>query len=117
MGVQKAAITALELSDTWYENMNKVYFERRRVAEKVMDLLGCVYANNQVGMFLWAKIPDAFENAYQLADRLLYETNLFITPGGIFGSGGNQYLRISLCSPVIDFEEALERIHLSKLKV
>jgi aspartate/methionine/tyrosine aminotransferase len=116
-GVQKAAITALELSDAWYENLNKVYFERRKVAEKVMDLLGCVYANNQVGMFLWAKIPDAFENAYQLADRLLYETNLFITPGGIFGSGGDQYLRISLCSPVTDFEEALERIHLSELKV
>ncbi|MFN6018958.1 MAG: aminotransferase class I/II-fold pyridoxal phosphate-dependent enzyme, partial [Bacteroidota bacterium] len=107
----------LELTDAWYENLNKVYFERRRVAKKVMDLLGCVYANNQVGMFLWAKIPDTFENAYQLADRLLYETNLFITPGGIFGSGGDQYLRISLCSPVTDFEEALERIHLSELKV
>lgn len=116
-GVQKAAITALELTDAWYENLNKVYSERRKVAEKVMDLLGCVYANNQVGMFLWAKIPNAFENAYQLADRLLYETNLFITPGGIFGSGGDQYLRISLCSPVTDFEEALERIHLSELKV
>lgn len=116
-GVQKAAITALELTDAWYENLNKVYFERRKVAEKVMDLLGCRYANNQVGMFLWAKIPNAFENAYQLADRLLYETNLFITPGGIFGSGGDQYLRISLCSPVTDFEEALERIHLSELKV
>jgi aspartate/methionine/tyrosine aminotransferase len=116
-GVQKAAITALELSDAWYENLNKVYLERRRVAEKVMDLLGCVYAKNQVGMFLWAKIPDTFDNAYQLADRLLYETNLFITPGGIFGSGGDQYLRISLCSPVTDFEEALERIHSSELKV
>jgi len=116
-GVQKAAITALELTDAWYENLNKVYLERRRVAKKVMDLLGCVYVNNQVGMFLWAKIPDTFDNAYQLADRLLYETNLFITPGGIFGSGGDQYLRISLCSPVTDFEEALERIHSSELKV
>jgi len=116
-GVQKAAITALELSDAWYENLNKVYLERRRVAEKVMDLLGCVYAKNQVGMFLWAKIPDTFDNAYKLADRLLYDTNLFITPGGIFGSGGDKYLRISLCSPVTDFEEALERIHSSELKV
>lgn len=116
-GVQKAAITALQLSDDWYENLNKVYFDRRKVAKKVLDLLGCVYANNQVGMFLWAKIPDTFENAYQLADRLLYETNLFITPGGIFGTGGDKYLRISLCSPVTDFEEALERIHLSELKV
>lgn len=116
-GVQKAAITALQLADDWYENLNKVYFDRRKVAKKVLDLLGCVYANNQVGMFLWAKIPDTFENAYQLADRLLYETNLFITPGGIFGTGGDKYLRISLCSPVTDFEEALERIHLSELKV
>lgn len=116
-GVQKAAITALELSDAWYENLNKVYLERRRVAEKVMDLLGCGYAKNQVGMFLWAKIPNTFDNAYQLADKLLYDTNLFITPGGIFGSGGDKYLRISLCSPVTDFEEALERIHSSELKV
>jgi aspartate/methionine/tyrosine aminotransferase len=116
-GVQKAAITALELTDAWYENLNKVYSERRKVAEKVMDLLGCKYANNQVGMFLWAKIPDTFDNAYELADRLLYDTNLFITPGGIFGSGGDKYLRISLCSPVTDFEEALERIHSSELKV
>ena len=116
-GVQKAAITALELSDAWYENLNKVYLERRRVAEKVMDLLGCGYAKNQVGMFLWAKIPNTFDNAYQLADKLLYDINLFITPGGIFGSGGDKYLRISLCSPVTDFEEALERIHSSELKV
>ncbi len=116
-GVQKAAITALELSDAWYENLNKVYLERRRVAEKVMDLLGCGYAKNQVGMFLWAKIPVTFDNSYQLADKLLYDSNLFITPGGIFGSGGDKYLRISLCSPVTDFEETLERIHSSELKV
>lgn len=116
-GIQKAAVTALQLPESWYENMNKVYRERRIVAEKVMDLLGCAYSKNQVGMFLWAKTPSNYENAFQLADRLLYETNLFITPGGIFGEGGSPYLRISLCSPVNDFKEAIDRINSSKLKV
>jgi len=116
-GIQKAAITALQLPESWYEKMNKVYKERKIVAEKVMDLLGCSYSKNQVGMFLWAKTPSNYENAYQLADRLLYETNLFITPGGIFGEGGSPYLRISLCSPVNDFKEAIDRINSSKLKV
>ncbi len=116
-GIQKAAISALQLSESWYDKLNEVYMVRRKVAEKVMDLLGCVFSENQVGMFLWAKIPEQYENAYQLADRLLYETNLFITPGGIFGDGGLHYLRISLCSPVEDFNEAIDRIHLSELKV
>lgn len=116
-GIQKAAISALQLPESWYDKLNEVYMVRRNVAEKVMDLLGCVFSENQVGMFLWAKIPEQYENAYQLADRLLYETNLFITPGGIFGDGGLYYLRISLCSPVEDFNEAIDRIHLSELKV
>jgi len=116
-GIQKAAISALQLPESWYDKLNEVYMVRRNVAEKVMDLLGCVFSENQVGMFLWAKIPEQYENAYQLADRLLYETNLFITPGGIFGDGGLHYLRISLCSPVEDFNEAIDRIHLSELKV
>ncbi|MFM7091897.1 MAG: pyridoxal phosphate-dependent aminotransferase [Bacteroidota bacterium] len=116
-GIQKAAISALQLPESWYDKLNEVYMVRRKVAEKVMDLLGCVFSENQVGMFLWAKIPEQYENAYQLADRLLYETNLFITPGGIFGDGGLHYLRISLCSPVEDFNEAIDRIHLSELKV
>lgn len=116
-GIQKAAISALQLPETWYDKLNEVYMVRRKMAEKVMDLLGCVFSENQVGMFLWAKIPVQYENAYQLADRLLYETNLFITPGGIFGDGGLHYLRISLCSPVEDFNEAIDRIHLSELKV
>jgi len=116
-GIQKAAISALQLPESWYDKLNEVYMVRRKVAEKVMDLLGCVFSANQVGMFLWAKIPEQYENAYQLADRLLYETNLFITPGGIFGDGGLHYLRISLCSPVEDFNEAIDRIHLSELKV
>jgi len=116
-GIQKAAISALQLPESWYDKLNEVYMVRRNVAEKVMDLLGCVFSENQVGMFLWAKIPEQYENAYQLADRLLYETNLFITPGGIFGDGGLNYLRISLCSPVEDFNEAIDRIHLSELKV
>jgi aspartate/methionine/tyrosine aminotransferase len=116
-GIQKAAITALNLPESWYLKLNDIYKKRRLVAEKVMDSLGCVFSKNQVGMFLWAKVPEHYDNAYSLADRLLYETNLFITPGGIFGDGGLDYLRISLCSPIEDFNEAIDRINFSELKV
>jgi aspartate/methionine/tyrosine aminotransferase len=113
-GIQKAAIAALQLPDSWYEGMNLVYRERRILAEKLLDTLGCTYSKNQVGMFLWAKIPPKFETAYQVTDQLLSEIHLFLTPGGIFGDGGLSYLRVSLCSPVSDFEEAIERIKSAK---
>jgi aspartate/methionine/tyrosine aminotransferase len=75
-----------------------------------MDLLGCIYDKNQTGMFVWAKIPTNWKNSYELSDEILYKANVFITPGGIFGSQGESYLRISLCAEVNLFEKAIERI-------
>ena len=105
-----AAAQSLRNSEEWHNEMNYVYDRRRELANKIMDLLECKYDKNQVGMFIWAKIPDTWKNAGELADKILYETNVFITPGFIFGSNGNRYIRISLCSPESMLKEVIERI-------
>ena len=105
-----AAAQSLRNSEEWHNEMNYVYDRRRELAYKIMDLLECKYDKNQVGMFIWAKIPDTWKNAGELADKILYETNVFITPGFIFGSNGNRYIRISLCSPESMLQEVLERL-------
>lgn len=105
-----AAVAALQNSEEWHAEMNKVYTRRRVLACKIMDALDCVYDTKQVGMFLWAKIPDRYKDSGELADEILYGKNVFITPGLIFGDKGNRYVRISLCCPEPMLEEALNRI-------
>jgi len=109
--LQEAAIEALALPHTWFKTMNEqVYQKRKKAACQILDALGCQYQNNQTGMFVWAKIPTTYKNAFDLSDELLYQKNVFITPGGIFGNQGDQYLRISLCNEPSVFEEVLERL-------
>ena len=105
-----AAVAALQNSEEWHAEINKVYTRRRVIAFKIMDALDCVYNAKQVGMFLWAKIPDRYKDSGELADEILYGKNVFITPGFIFGDKGNRYVRISLCCPEPMLEEALNRI-------
>lgn len=105
-----AAARALKNSEEWHNEMNSVYSKRRELAYKIMDILECKYDKNQVGMFIWAKIPDKWNYAGEIADIILYEKNVFITPGFIFGSNGDRYLRISLCSPENMLEEVIERL-------
>lgn len=107
---QLAAAKALQSPLSWYKNLNAVYRERRAKAWAIMDQLGCVYQEDQVGMFAWARIPDHYQDAYALSDEALYGAHVFITPGSIFGSQGDRYLRISLCKDGAIFEEALRRI-------
>jgi aspartate/methionine/tyrosine aminotransferase len=105
-----AAAKALQVSEEWYAGMNEVYRRRRRIAEKIMQALNCAFDPKQSGMFLWGKIPEKYKNSGELADLLLYEANVFITPGFIFGSNGNKYIRISLCCKEEKLQVALERI-------
>ncbi len=107
--VQAAAAVALGLGQDWYDRLNDEYRKRREVACRIMDVLGCEYRDDQVGLFLWAKTPGSTDG-YGTCDRALYEHDVFLTPGGIFGSAGNDYVRISLCSPVPALEEALRRL-------
>ena len=108
--IQELAIAALKNSDEWHAARNDVYRSRRTWAYRILDELGCVYSEDQVGMFIWAKIPDSLKSSEQLSDKVLHEANVFITPGMIFGSNGERFVRISLCSPEADLQESLNRI-------
>lgn len=108
--IQLAAAKALTLEKEWYGAVNNVYRSRRNKACELLDLLQCDYSKEQAGMFLWAKVPGKYGDAYALCDEVLYKARVFITPGGIFGSAGKKYLRVSLCSPEDKFEASIERI-------
>ena len=109
--MQLAAAEAYANDDQWHAQANvATYARRRKLAEQIMDALGCVYDQDQVGMFLWGRIPETYADVEQLTERVLHEARVFITPGFIFGSGGSRYVRISLCAKDEKMEEALERI-------
>ena len=105
-----AAARALQCDAEWYSTINAVYAERRRIAEQIMNCLGCHFDPAQRGLFLWGRIPDNYSGSEELADRLLYDARVFVTPGFIFGSNGNRYIRISLCATKEKMQEALCRI-------
>ena len=110
-GIQLAAAEAYKNDETWHREFNiNTYARRRQWAEKIMDVLDCTYDKNQVGMFLWGKIPENIQNVEDLTERVLHEARVFITPGFIFGSNGERYIRISLCAKEDKIEAALQRI-------
>ena len=110
-GIQIAAAEAYNNSEEWHREANvERYARRRKYAEQIMDTLGCTYDPNQVGMFLWGKIPAEYDNVEDLTERVLHEARVFITPGFIFGSNGERYIRISLCAKEEKLHEALLRI-------
>lgn len=108
--MQYAAAKALQADKSWYDGMNKVYRSRRDLAGQIMQALGCIYDEQQVGMFLWGRIPDSAESAEAIANKVLYEARVFLTPGFIFGSRGERYIRISLCCKNEALQEALNRV-------
>ncbi len=111
-GIQKAAATALQNPMEWHTEQNNIYQKRRTWCEKIMRELNCVFDTQQTGMFVWAKIPDWAEGSEAFVEYILKNTDVFITPGFIFGSAGERYVRISLCSDEAILEEALQRISL-----
>jgi aspartate/methionine/tyrosine aminotransferase len=108
--MQLAAVKALDAEAHWYEGNNANYASRRKTAGEIMDALGCTYDKNQVGMFLWGRIPDHYADVEELTERVLHEARVFIVPGFIFGSNGSRYIRISLCAKNEQLAEALKRI-------
>ena len=111
-GIQKGAISALNLSDTWFENLNEVYSKRRELIWKIADKLNCSYDKNSTGLFVWAKLPGKNPSAESFIENLLLEKNIFIAPGTIFGSNGEGYIRFSLCVDESKIVESLKRIDL-----
>ncbi len=109
--LQVAAVAALSNTEEWHQEFNfNLYARRRKIAEKIMNALHCHFDPAQVGLFLWGRIPDNYADSGELADKLLYEKNVFVTPGFIFGTQGKRYIRISLCATEERLQEALERI-------
>ncbi len=108
--VQLAAAKALQLGADWYQQVNAVYRSRRNLAFALLDLIGATYSTDQVGMFVWARIPAGYGNGFEVSDKILKEAAVFITPGGIFGKGGDNFIRVSLCSTEERFAESIERI-------
>ncbi len=105
-----AAVKGYELGKEWYDEVNEVYASRRKVAEQIMEALDCRFDPKQRGLFLWGRIPDDAISSEALADKILYDARVFLTPGFIFGSNGDRYIRISLCATEEKMNEALERI-------
>ena len=108
--LQLAAAKALGLGKEWQEEVNTVYRARREKIFELLDILKCDYSKEQAGLFVWASIPKSYKDGYEFSDDVLYNANVFITPGGIFGSAGNKYVRLSLCSTEEKIEEAIQRL-------
>ena len=111
-GIQKGAISALNLDSSWFEDLNKIYSERRKLIWNIADKLNCSYDKNSKGLFVWAKLPNHIKSSEQYIDTLLKEKKIFIAPGTIFGSNGEGYIRFSLCIDEVKINEALKRIEL-----
>lgn len=105
-----AAIKGLESDKDWYDDVNNIYRERRKIAEDIMAELNCTYNPGQSGLFVWGRIPDNVAGSEVMADKLLHEARVFVTPGFIFGSNGDRYIRISLCATAENMRIALQRI-------
>jgi aspartate/methionine/tyrosine aminotransferase len=110
LGIQKAAVQALKQPDQWFNALNESYSKRKVMACEILDWLGCEYSLTQVGLFVWAKVPDQVKSVEKWIDAILYETKVFITPGFIFGKEGARFIRISLCANEDKLAEAKGRI-------
>ena len=109
--IQKAAISALNVSKDWIKQLNLIYSERRKVVWKILDKLNCSYSKNNIGLFVWARIPDRYDSGEIWTNEILYKAKVFITPGFIFGPSGNKFIRVSLCNSKEVLVEALNRIN------
>jgi aspartate/methionine/tyrosine aminotransferase len=108
-GIQKGAIAALKLDNSWFTELNKVYASRRELIFELAEKLQCTFDKDSVGLFIWAKLPDGVESSEQFIDEILYNKHIFITPGTIFGSQGEGYIRFSLCVKEEKIREAISR--------
>ena len=111
-GIQKGAISALNLDSSWFEDLNKIYSERRKLIWKLAEKLNCSFDKSSKGLFVWAKLPDNIKSSEKFIDKILNENKIFIAPGTIFGSNGEGYIRFSLCIHEHKIEEAINRIEL-----
>jgi LL-diaminopimelate aminotransferase len=109
LGIQKGAIAALQSPDSWFDGLNAIYIKRREMVWQIFDLLNCTYKKENGGLFVWAKLPEG-QNSKEFINKLLNDKEIFITPGAIFGSQGEGYIRASLCISDTLLKEVLNRL-------
>ena len=109
-GIQHAAVAALKEGADWYNDLNRVYLQRREIVWQIFDRLDCTYTKDSAGLFVWAKTPEYITDVKEWIDDILHKAGVFITPGFIFGTQGERYVRIALCSPVEDYKKAMQKI-------
>ncbi len=117
LGLQHAAVEALQSGDDWFQKQNSIYKKRQQAACKILTELGCAFSSKQSGLFVWAKAPAHIADVEKWIDEILYGTKVFITPGFIFGETGRRFIRISLCATEEKLSEALKRIQSFKLQI
>ena len=109
--IQAAADTALALGEEWFKELNDIYYGREKQAYELLDALGCKYREHQAGLFVWAELPESYEgDSFAFSDEVMDKCDVFLTPGGIFGSEGNRYIRITLCCPEELLKKATDNI-------
>ena len=109
--IQAAAATALGLGEEWFTQLNEIYYAREKQAYALLDALGCKYREHQAGLFVWAELPESYEgDSFAFSDEVMDKCDVFLTPGGIFGSEGNRYIRITLCCPEELLKKATDNI-------
>lgn len=108
-GIQKGAIAAMNQPKKWFTDLNAVYVLRRKIVWEILEVFNCTYNKNSAGLFVWAKLPEGI-NAEEFTDELLYQKDVFITPGTVFGPIGKGYIRIALCESEADLNEVLSRV-------
>ena len=116
LGIQKAAIAALQNSVHWHTELNEQYARRKALVGKIYQQLSIQFDAKCSGLFVWGKIPDSINDVEKMVDEILYQANVFITPGFIFGSNGNRFVRVSLCATEVMIEKALVRIKNAQLE-
>ena len=110
-GIQKGAIAALQAKDSWFKQLNGVYLKRRKLIFKLASLLETDFNINNGGLFVWAKLKDTSKTSVEFIEEILQKHHVFITPGSIFGSQGEGYIRFSLCVEAVQISKAIERIN------
>lgn len=109
--IQAASETAMELGEEWFNELNSIYYAREAKGYEILDALGCKYRPNQAGLFIWAELPEGYQgDCFSFSDEVLEKCDVFLTPGGIFGSEGTNYIRITLCCPEQLLDKALNNI-------
>lgn len=110
LGIQKGAIAALGINEIWFKQLNDTYTKRRKLIFKLATLLNTEFDPHSSGLFVWAKLKDTNKSSVEVIEEILQNYNLFITPGSIFGSLGEGYIRFSLCVKEDQIIKAIKRI-------